>query len=256
MHVKPLTHEQREIVTAQRVPLTVVRAGAGTGKTRVLVDRLDHLLQQDPAVKVAVVPFGRKVALEITDRLHRTGVHAGSPQILVKTLHALSYRHLRERLDAVKRAAEEAGLLRFDESVLGEPAYYIDDAYQGPPIYHDVRAVGEAELLSDKRVARRLYELARKFGYPLRSESGELRGVLAWIAYLANTLPSQVDTPQYALYRQVVEEYIRTVDLLNENRPQDQISPLLTEPPTWPTSGKPGSTLRRTVPTCSPAPRC
>ncbi|MDO4264267.1 MAG: hypothetical protein Q4C67_08715, partial [Deinococcus sp.] len=61
----------------------------------------------------------------------------------------------------MKKAAEEAGLLLFDESVLGEPVYYIDDAYQGPPIYHGIREVGEAELLSDKRVARRLYELAR-----------------------------------------------------------------------------------------------
>lgn len=50
----------------------VVTAGAGTGKTRLLVDRLVHLLMRDPEVKltqIVALTFTNKAANEMKIRL-------------------------------------------------------------------------------------------------------------------------------------------------------------------------------------------
>ena len=50
----------------------VVTAGAGTGKTRLLVDRLVHLLMREPEVKltqIVALTFTNKAANEIKLRL-------------------------------------------------------------------------------------------------------------------------------------------------------------------------------------------
>lgn len=79
-----LTHEQDEAVTTN-APYAVVMAGAGSGKTTMLVERVLHLLGQGvPAASIMPITFTRKAARELRERI---GEYAnGMP---IGTFHSL-----------------------------------------------------------------------------------------------------------------------------------------------------------------------
>ena len=66
----PLTNEQAEAVTTDE-DVTLVLAGAGTGKTSVVVGKVAHLVRNQGVSpdEVLVLAFNRKAATEITGRL-------------------------------------------------------------------------------------------------------------------------------------------------------------------------------------------
>jgi hypothetical protein len=71
-----LTAEQREIVEAPPESRIVVTAGAGTGKTAVLIARLEHLVRScglSPGQELLVLSFTRSAVRLIKDRLHAAG---------------------------------------------------------------------------------------------------------------------------------------------------------------------------------------
>jgi len=89
----PLPHfspEQRVALEAGPQP-TLVLAGPGAGKTRVLVGRLAHLLRQGVrASQVVALTFTRRTATELEARLrHALGQDVRMPT--ADTLHALAY---------------------------------------------------------------------------------------------------------------------------------------------------------------------
>ena len=70
----PLIEEQRRIVEWGDGPVEVI-AGAGTGKTRVIVERVRHLLDSDPALmpdQILVLTYNVKAASELRTRLEQT----------------------------------------------------------------------------------------------------------------------------------------------------------------------------------------
>jgi len=90
-----LNDAQREAVTAPSGNLLVL-AGAGSGKTRVLVHRIARLLEVDGVSPYAVlaVTFTNKVAGEMRTRIEGLlGMPAG--QMWVGTFHGLVHRLLR-----------------------------------------------------------------------------------------------------------------------------------------------------------------
>jgi superfamily I DNA/RNA helicase len=69
-----LTPEQRRIVEWGDGPVVVI-AGAGTGKTRVIVERVRHLLETRPDLlpeQILVLTYNVKAARELRDRLDAT----------------------------------------------------------------------------------------------------------------------------------------------------------------------------------------
>lgn len=74
---------------------SLVAAGAGTGKTRVLAARLAHLISSGvPASKIVAVTFTRKAAAELQERIsHSVGPEAAG--LRIGTFHYLSSRILR-----------------------------------------------------------------------------------------------------------------------------------------------------------------
>ena len=90
-----LNDEQREAVTAVDGPLLIV-AGAGTGKTRVLANRIVYLVDQVPGLtadRILAVTFSRKAAEEMRHRVEAL-LGAYADELHVSTFHAFCYQLL------------------------------------------------------------------------------------------------------------------------------------------------------------------
>src|SRR5690606_18486564 len=89
-----LNEEQRAAATHGDGPLLIV-AGAGTGKTRTLVVRVWHLLQQGvPPERILLLTFTRRAAQEMLARVERLAGPAGR-RVRGGTFHATAHSLLR-----------------------------------------------------------------------------------------------------------------------------------------------------------------
>ena len=93
-----LTPEQREVVEWAGGPLMVL-AGAGTGKTTVIVERVRHLLATRPDLapeNLLVLTYNVRAALELGDRLARRLGAERAGRLTVENFHSFGYRTLRD----------------------------------------------------------------------------------------------------------------------------------------------------------------
>jgi ATP-dependent DNA helicase Rep len=92
-----LNEQQQAAVSYTRGPLLVV-AGAGSGKTRVIIEKIVHLVRNRglPPARVAAITFTNKAAREMRERLARRLGAARAGEVAVSTFHALGWRILRE----------------------------------------------------------------------------------------------------------------------------------------------------------------
>ena len=98
-----LNSEQREAVTIE-APQLVIRAGAGSGKTRVLTRRIAYGAvtgEMDPR-HVLALTFTRKAAGELNQRLRRLGLRESTA---AGTFHSVALSQLRRRWDERGEAA-------------------------------------------------------------------------------------------------------------------------------------------------------
>lgn len=113
MSFDPTPSQKKAITTIDR-PLAVT-AGAGSGKTRVLVERYLHLLAAGVQVdEIAAITFTKKAAQEMKDRLRaeRPDLIENLEQAQISTIHSLCQRIIREhplqaRIDPRFRVGEE-----------------------------------------------------------------------------------------------------------------------------------------------------
>ena len=90
-----LSEAQRAAVAHDRGPLLIV-AGAGTGKTRVLVERYRRLRQEGvPAERILLLTFTEKAARELLDRVELED-YLPAGERFVSTYHAFAQRFLQE----------------------------------------------------------------------------------------------------------------------------------------------------------------
>ena len=104
--IRPLTAEQRRIVEWGDGPVVVI-AGAGTGKTRVIVERVRWLLENREGLlpeQILVLTYNVKAARELQERLDADGRH-GDPRAdrPSRNFHSFCHRILTEN-------AADAGL--------------------------------------------------------------------------------------------------------------------------------------------------
>src|SRR5438309_9298991 len=93
-----LNEAQRRAITHGEGPLLVV-AGAGTGKTRVITERIRHLLESDaslPGESILALTFTDRAAGEMKNRVIRSAGERGRG-VLVGTFHAFCNALLAER---------------------------------------------------------------------------------------------------------------------------------------------------------------
>ncbi len=129
-HLNGLNPEQRQAVLTTDGPVLVL-AGAGSGKTRMLVHRVAHLIRvtRIPPSQVLAVTFTNKAANEMRERVAAFAGDAAR-NVLISTFHSLGVRILREhgeRLGLPRRFAiydtrDQLGALRTAASEI-----HIDD---------------------------------------------------------------------------------------------------------------------------------
>ena len=97
MSFEPTPSQEKAITTIDH-PLAVT-AGAGSGKTRVLVERYLHLLGTGVQVdEIAAITFTKKAAQEMKDRLRdeRPDLIESIEQAQISTIHSLCQRIIKE----------------------------------------------------------------------------------------------------------------------------------------------------------------
>ncbi|MCH8092822.1 MAG: UvrD-helicase domain-containing protein, partial [Proteobacteria bacterium] len=100
-YLQALNEEQRVAVEALDGPVLVL-AGAGTGKTRVLITRLAHILATGRAFpgQILAVTFTNKAAREMFERVEGL-VGASAQGLWLGTFHAICARILRRHAELV-----------------------------------------------------------------------------------------------------------------------------------------------------------
>jgi len=83
-HIDPIDKVSRDEVRNNLTTSMVVEAGAGTGKTSLLIDRLVSLIPKLGIGSVSAITFTEKAAAELADRLRRD---LGFPDVLIPSLH-------------------------------------------------------------------------------------------------------------------------------------------------------------------------
>jgi DNA helicase-2/ATP-dependent DNA helicase PcrA len=146
-----LTDEQRRIVAWEDGPLVVI-AAAGTGKTRVIVERVRRLLETKGALDAGRDPLARPAEAAAADPDDPFAGPLLPEQVLVLTYNVKAAKELAERLEAALGPAVRTRLTvgnfhSFCHRILGESA---PDA--GLPSLPDVLdGVGQVLLLRDIR---------------------------------------------------------------------------------------------------------
>lgn len=97
IHSTQLNAEQQQAVTTIEGPILVI-AGAGSGKTRVVTQRIVHMINEGiPAESILGLTFTNKAGKEMKERVRQLT----SQHVLISTFHSLGARILRESIGAL-----------------------------------------------------------------------------------------------------------------------------------------------------------
>ncbi|WP_129632820.1 UvrD-helicase domain-containing protein [Candidatus Oscillochloris fontis] len=158
-HLRSLNPEQRAAVLAPVGPV-LVRAGAGSGKTRVLTLRIAHLISigAKPS-QILALTFTNKAAREMRERL-RKQLGAGARGLVAGTFHATCVRVLREMIAGrVGTYTADFSIYAGDEQ-LQLAAAALDAATERPPMLLEPEEVlrrisrAKSRLLTPRLMAR------------------------------------------------------------------------------------------------------
>jgi DNA helicase-2/ATP-dependent DNA helicase PcrA len=97
-----LNSEQKNAVTCTDGPVMII-AGPGSGKTRVITERIAYLIQLGiPAQNILALTFTNKAAKEMKSRIHRITENANAFSIWMGTFHSIFSKILRQEAHRIK----------------------------------------------------------------------------------------------------------------------------------------------------------
>jgi DNA helicase-2/ATP-dependent DNA helicase PcrA len=97
---KKLTREQLEIIESTHFPIRII-AGAGSGKTLVLIEKMKSLLQQKVIKSLLAITFTRKACEEIKRRFFDQVEEKNHSDIHILTYHGFCNMVLRHEIDVL-----------------------------------------------------------------------------------------------------------------------------------------------------------
>lgn len=108
-----LNPQQRAAVRHLGSPLLVL-AGAGSGKTRVIIEKIAFLIEQGhyPAERIAAITFTNKAAREMRARISKRLKSQHSQALTLSTFHSLGWQIVKAHAEAIGR---RAGLTILDQ---------------------------------------------------------------------------------------------------------------------------------------------
>jgi len=108
-----LNPQQRAAVRHLGTPLLVL-AGAGSGKTRVIIEKMAFLIEQGhyPAERIAAITFTNKAAREMRSRISKRLKSKDSQALTLSTFHSLGWQMIKAHREAIGR---RAGLTILDQ---------------------------------------------------------------------------------------------------------------------------------------------
>ncbi|MBR2810448.1 MAG: UvrD-helicase domain-containing protein [Solobacterium sp.] len=100
--VSMLNDEQKEAVLSDDQYIRVI-AGAGSGKTRVLTTRIEHLIEDEDVrpYKILAITFTNKAANEMKQRLASMLGEETAGMAWISTIHSMCVRILRQEIDVI-----------------------------------------------------------------------------------------------------------------------------------------------------------
>lgn len=143
---KKLNEYQFEVATHTTGP-AVVMAGAGSGKTQTLVDRVAYLHEVDPFARILMVTFTRKAAKEMKDRA-LVNTNMSEQNLLATTFHSFCF-------DLLIRYGKHMGIQSFNVCSAVDYTRYIKAALNGKE-YKDLRTFLK-NLSKDAKFIHTLY---------------------------------------------------------------------------------------------------
>ena len=112
-----MNDEQRAAILAPVAPMKVL-AGPGSGKTRVLVGRVTHLINElgVPPSHILCITFTNKAAREMRERLQLSVGHENAAAITAGTFHSVACRMLRKHVHLLENFGRGNDFAIYDEA--------------------------------------------------------------------------------------------------------------------------------------------
>ena len=248
-----LNREQKEAIEFGESPLLII-AGAGTGKTTVITERIKHLLlsQKVKPHEILALTFTEKAAFEMTERVDKIMPY-GYSQMWISTFHSFCDLFLRENaidkgLNPNFRLMTEADSILFLKKnlfmldldyfrPLGNPKKFLEAILQHfsrlqdediTPIEHlkfaeslKKGATGEEE----KKEGKKTYELAK--AYQAYSKLKDVEGVMDFSDLIGQTLSLLRERPNILKKYQEQFKYILVDEFQDTNFAQNELAILL-----------------------------
>ena len=250
--ISHLNDEQKQAVMFGQGPLLVV-AGAGTGKTTVIVERIKHLIldeQMDPSNLLALT-FTEKAATEMEERVDQA-LPYGYTQMWILTFHAFCDRILRTEgihigLNPVFQLSTEAEALQFLRThlydfqleyfrPLGNPHKFLsgmlthfsrlkdDDITPEEYLRYAKKLENDTSVTPDE--IQKTLELAR--AYKTYEELKEKEGVMDFSDLISQTLKLFRTRPHILKKYQEQFQHILVDEFQDTNYAQNELAMLLT----------------------------
>lgn len=232
-----LTEQQRAAVTHPGGPARIL-AGAGTGKTRVIVSRFHYLVSQGVRPeRILALTFSREAARAMRDAI-LPGL-SGAARLWVLTFHSFCLKVLQEEGDADIRLVKEAEGRAILEAVCAGETWQYYTGTRRQQLAEDAMAlIGQAKdyLLTPDDVARYaeafdqpgLADLAR--AYRLYQAELERQGLAEFADYIARAVALLENDPQVAARWQGRFDHILVDEFQDTNLAQFRVLQILARP--------------------------